>query len=194
MTSRDKRRSLWIVLACFLVLGVGVTLVTFPDDIFARYLAFVGLAILGGGAAISISNDSEKLSGAGESGNRRYRILRRSALFVVLFFFSFFWFPLLGGGGEGSALLSYLWMHNTLFPFGLSAVGADAGTRYLESTAIFGALLFWLIVASTFGFATKKRSLKFSALLAYPVMIALTVAVNYSLYLGGFAAAYSSFP
>ena len=81
-----------------------------------------------------------------------------------------------------------------MFPVGLSAVGADAGTRYLDGTAIFGALLFWLVVASTYGFVTEKRSLKFAALVAYPVIIALTVAVNFALHLVGFAAAYGRFP
>ena len=45
-------RSLWIVLGCFLLIGVGLVLFAFPADSFERYLALVGLAILGGGAAL----------------------------------------------------------------------------------------------------------------------------------------------
>lgn len=165
-----------------------------PDDPFARYLAFVGLAILGAGAAIDIFIYREESIEPRESEKRGYRIFGRSVLFAVFFFFSFFWIPFLGVVHDGLSALFFLWPQSTLFPAGLVTVSADDSARYFEGPAILGALVFWLLVASLYGVATEKRSLKFAALLAYPVMIALVVAVNYALHLAGFVAAYNDWP
>ncbi len=189
-------RSLWIVLVCFLLIGVGVVLFAFPGDTFARGLAFVGLAILGGGAAIDIYFHAEESAESEKAGKRSYRILRRSGLFIVFFFFSFFWIPFLGvlgvlhDGLSGLTTLFFLWPQSTLAPSGLAHDCARGNPRYLEGTATYAAHVFWFLTAALYGVATRKRSLKFAALLAYPVMIALVVAANFALHLAGFVPCY----
>ncbi len=182
-------RSLWIALVCYLLIGVGLVLFAFPDDPFARTLAFVGLAILGGGAAIDISFHAEESAEPVKISKRSHRIVRRSVLFIVFFFFSFFWIPFLGVLHHRLSGLFFLWPQSTLAPSGLAHACLD-DPRYLEGTAIYVVLAFWFLVASLYGIATERRSLKFAALLAYPVMIVLVVAANFALHLAGFVACY----
>lgn len=193
MTSPDQRRSLWIVLGCFVAAGVVVVLAVMPGDPFARGLALVGMLILGAGAAIDILIDAGNTVEPRKADKRGYRILRRSMLFALMFVFSFFVFPFIGlatGGLSGF----FLWPESTLFANGLTEVATDDGARFFEGSAIIGALLFWAVVATSYGFATWKRSLWFAALLAYPVMIALVVAVTFALRLAGLVAASATWP
>ncbi len=193
MTSRDQRRSLWIVLACFVVGGVVVALAVMPGDPFARYLALAGLLILGAGASIDLLVETDNPVEPRRADKRGFRILRRSMLFALMFIFSLFVFPLIGLATGGLSAF-FLWPQSTLLTDGLARVATDDGARYYEDRAMVGALLFWAVAAAAYGLATWKRSLRLAALLAYPVMIALAVAANHALYLAGFLAASYDWP
>ena len=118
-------------------------------------------------------------------------LIHRALIFLGLFVVSLFALPLLALPAafffRSLSNFLFFWPQFLLYPYGFKTTGTTDVQYFFVNSAFLGAIACWLIVAVLFAFATRNLTKKLAALLAFPVMLALALAVNYRLLFAGYS-------
>ena len=82
----------------------------------------------------------------------------------------------------------FFWPQVILFPNGFMSMEIGGSEAFLMDSAIYGAIIFWILIAGLFGKVFQKSPRKTAAWLALPVALVVAVALHVLLYAFGYTA------
>jgi hypothetical protein len=124
-------------------------------------------------------------------------VLQRAAVFVLMLTLSVFLFPALAFalayvGVHFIVNLLFFWPQFMLLPNGFVNNDIGPSQAYFMDTAIFGAVIFWLIFSAACGYVLRTVKIRYVVLASYPVALVTMIAFQsvlgffgYSTYLDG---------